>query len=125
MTAARLEVNAETLNTSLEGGDYIVMPPEVMELKSYKGVKLTGKMKLAYCLVLNHTGDNRKVEFSQSYLAACLSCSLRTANKVITDLKRLNLVVADPNHRGEGGVQLLEALPIMEEFAEFCKIEWC
>ncbi|WP_211129447.1 hypothetical protein [Serratia surfactantfaciens] len=121
-TAAPAANNVVTLNTDIQNGNVAALNT-VMMLESYKGVKFTLEMKMTYNLILSFTRDKKKAEFSQSYLAAYLSCSLRTAATVIATLKRLELIAADPENRGRGDVDLLEALPILVESAKRAEVK--
>ena len=80
-------------------------------------------MKMTYNLILSFTRTGKRAEFSQSYLAAYLSCSRPVANRAVTALKALGLVAADPDNRGRGDVDLLEALPIVVEFAKSAEVK--
>ncbi|HGM6674515.1 TPA: hypothetical protein ACKQGF_003688 [Serratia marcescens] len=121
-TAAQAANNVVTLNTNIQNGNVAALNT-VMMLESYKGVKFTLEMKMTYNLILSFTRDKKKAEFCQSYLAAYLSCSLRTAATVIATLKRLELIAADPDNRGKGDVDLLEALPILVESAKRAEVK--
>ncbi|TWY30602.1 hypothetical protein [Serratia marcescens] len=121
-TAAPAANNVVTLNTDIQSGNVAALNT-VMMLESYKGVKFTLEMKMTYNLILSFTRTGKRAEFGQSYLAAYLSCSLRTAANVIATLKRLELIDADPDNRGRGDVDLLEALPIVVEFAKSAEVK--
>lgn len=110
-TAAPVTNNVVALNTDINNGNVAALN-SVMMLESYKGVKFTLEMKMTYNLILSFTRTGKKAEFSQSYLAAYLSCSRPVANRAVTSLKALGLIQADPDQRGRGDVDLLEALPI-------------
>lgn len=114
--------NVVTLNTDIQNGNVAALNT-VMMLESYKGVKFTLEMKMTYNLILSFTRTGKRAEFSQSYLAAYLSCSLRTAATVIATLKTLGLISADPENRGRGDVDLLEALPILADDAKLSEVK--
>ncbi|KMJ16671.1 helix-turn-helix domain-containing protein [Serratia marcescens] len=114
--------NVVTLNTDIQNGNVAALNT-VMMLGSYKGVKFTLEMKMTYNLILSFTRTGKRAEFSQSYLAAYLSCSLRTAATVIATLKTLGLISADPENRGRGDVDLLEALPILADDAKLSEVK--
>ncbi|MFV8904151.1 hypothetical protein ABQ333_02670 [Serratia fonticola] len=114
-TAPQAVNNVVTLNTDINNGNVAALN-SVMMLESYKGVKFTLEMKMTYNLILSFTRQGNPAEFSQSCLSAYLTCSLRTASTVITTLKSLGLIQADPN-RGRCDVDLLEALPIEVDHA--------
>lgn len=114
--------NVVTLNTDIQNGNVAALNT-VMMLESYKGVKFTLEMKMTYNLILSFTRTCKRAEFSQSYLAAYLSCSLRTAATVIATLKTLGLISADPENRGRGDVDLLEALPILADDAKLSEVK--
>lgn len=114
--------NVVTLNTDIQNGNVAALNT-VMMLGSYKGVKFTLEMKMTYNLILSFTRTGKRAEFSQSYLAAYLSCSLRTAATVIATLKTLDLISADPENRGRGDVDLLEALPILADDAKLSEVK--
>lgn len=123
MTTAEQAVNnVVTLNTDINNGNVAALN-SVMMLESYKGVKFSLEMKMIYNLILSFTRTGKKAEFSQSYLAAYLSCSRPVANRAVTSLKALGLVAADPNNRGKGDVDLLEALPIVVEFVKTTEVK--
>ncbi len=121
-TAAPAANNVVTLNTDIQNGNVAALNT-VMMLESYKGVKFTLEMKMTYNLILSFTRTGKRAEFSQSYLAAYLSCSRPVANRAVTTLKALGLVAADPDNRGRGDVDLLEALPIVVEFAKSAEVK--
>lgn len=121
-TAAPITNNVVTLNTDINNGNVAALN-NVMMLEAYKGVKFTLEMKMTYNLILSFTRTGKKAEFSQSYLAAYLSCSLRTATTVIATLKELGLIQSDPDNRGKGDVDLLEALPIVVEFVKTTEVK--
>jgi hypothetical protein len=121
-TAAPITNNVVTLNTDINNGNVAALN-SVMMLEAYKGVKFTLEMKMTYNLILSFTRTGKKAEFSQSYLAAYLSCSLRTATTVIATLKELGLIQSDPDNRGKGDVDLLEALPIVVEFVKTTEVK--
>ncbi len=114
--------NVVTLNNDIQNGNVAALNT-VMMLESYKGVKFTLEMKMTYNLILSFTRTGKRAEFSQSYLAAYLSCSLRTAATVIATLKTLGLISADPENRGRGDVDLLEALPILADDAKLSEVK--
>lgn len=122
MTTAVPASNVVTLNTDIQNGNVAALNT-VMMLESYKGVKFTLEMKMTYNLILSFTRTGKRAEFSQSYLAAYLSCSRPVANRAVTTLKALGLVAADPDNRGRGDVDLLEALPIVVEFAKSAEVK--
>ncbi len=122
MTTAVPASNVVTLNTDIQNGNVAALNT-VMMLESYKGVKFTLEMKMTYNLILSFTRTGKRAEFSQSYLAAYLSCSRPVANRAVTALKALGLVAADPDNRGRGDVDLLEALPIVVEFAKSAEVK--
>lgn len=121
-TAAPAANNVVTLNTGIQNGNVAALNT-VMMLESYKGVKFTLEMKMTYNLILSFTRTGKRAEFSQSYLAAYLSCSLSTVKRVMATLKELELIAADPDNRGRGDVDLLEALPIVVEFAKSAEVK--
>lgn len=120
--AAPITNNVVTLNTDINNGNVAALN-SVMMLEAYKGVKFTLEMKMTYNLILSFTRTGKKAEFSQSYLAAYLSCSRPVANRAVTALKALGLIAADPNNRGKGDVDLLEALPIVVEFVKTTEVK--
>ncbi|CVB06971.1 Uncharacterised protein [Serratia marcescens] len=121
-TAAPAANNVVTLNTDIQSGNVAALNT-VMMLESYKGVKFTLEMKMTYNLILSFTRTGKRAEFSQSYLAAYLSCSLSTVKRAMATLKELELIAADPENRGRGDVDLLEALPIVVEFAKSAEVK--
>ncbi|MFW2575132.1 hypothetical protein [Serratia nevei] len=121
-TAAPAANNVVTLNTDIQNGNVAALNT-VMMLESYKGVKFTLEMKMTYNLILSFTRTGKRAEFSQSYLAAYLSCSLSTVKRAMATLKELELIAADPDNRGRGDVDLLEALPIVVEFAKSAEVK--
>ncbi|HBE9079144.1 hypothetical protein [Serratia fonticola] len=110
-TAPQAVNNVVTLNTDINNGNVAALN-SVMMLESYKGVKFSLEMKMTYNLILSFTRQGKKSEFSQSYLSAYLSCSQSTTKRAVANLKSLGLIQADPEQRGRGDVDLLEALPI-------------
>lgn len=121
-TAPQAVNNVVTLNTDINNGNVAALN-SVMMLESYRGVKFSLEMKMTYNLILSFTRQGKKSEFSQSYLAAYLSCKLRTAATTIAKLKDLGLIQADPNQRGRGDVDLLEALPIGADYAAKAEVK--
>ncbi|WP_440499891.1 hypothetical protein, partial [Serratia nevei] len=105
ITAAPAANNVVTLNTDIQSGNVAALNT-VMMLESYKGVKFTLEMKMTYNLILSFTRTGKRAEFSQSYLAAYLSCSLSTVKRAMATLKELELIAADPDNRGRGDVDL-------------------
>lgn len=121
-TAAQAVNNVVTLNTDINNGNVAALN-SVMMLESYKGVKFSLEMKMTYNLILSYNRQGNPAEFSQSYLSAYLSCSLRTAATTIANLKSLRLIQADPDQRGRGDVDLLEALPIEADYAAKAEVK--
>ncbi|MGQ5800915.1 hypothetical protein ACUNI4_26215 [Serratia sp. IR-2025] len=114
--------NVVTLNTDIQNGNVAALNT-VMMLESYKGVKFTLAMKMTYNLILSFTRTGKRAEVSQAYLAAYLSCSPSTVKRAMATLKKLELIAADPDNRGGGDVDLLEALPIVVEFAKPAEVK--
>lgn len=121
-TAAQAVNNVVTLNTDINNGNVAALN-SVMMLESYKGVKFSLEMKMTYNLILSFTRQGKKSEFSQSYLSAYLSCSQSTTKRAVANLKSIGLIQADPDQRGRGDVDLLEALPIEADYAAKAEVK--